>query len=117
MIREATDQERTELLDGSEGFVAERDGEIVGHVAYMLLHLEADKPADFYTHHFEVLDKSDPMIAGRLWQAISRKSKQLGYDSVLGHWKATADITRLLTNPRVQVDAYFVRIKHREDKK
>ena len=117
MIRPATDQERLDLLDGSEGFVAERDGEIVGHVAWMPLFLRKDQPADFYTHHFEVIAKDDPSIAARLWQAISKKSKELGYESVLGHWKASAEITRLLTNPRVQVDAYFVRIRHREHAK
>jgi len=116
MIREATDLERTELLDGSEGFVAEKDGRIIGHIAWMPLYLEKDKPADFYTHHFEMIDKDDPSIAARLWQAVSKRSRELGYESVLGHWKAGSDITRLLSSKRVQVDAYFVRIKHREDK-
>ena len=113
MIREATDRERLELLDGSQGFVAEKDGVIVGHIAWMPLHLEKGKPDDFYTHHFEVLDKSDPFVAGRLWQAISRKSKELGYESVLGIWKEGAQITRLLKSGRVRIDSYFVRITHR----
>jgi len=117
MIRPATDLERTELLEGSEGFIAEAEGEVVGHIAWMPLYLEKGKPAEFYIHHFEVFDTSDSLIAARLWQAISKKSKELGYASVFGNWKATADITRLLANPRVEVDSYFVRIRHREDKK
>jgi len=113
MIRPATDQERLALLDGSEGFVAEKDGQIVGHVAWMPLFLRKDQPADFYTHHLEVFDKSDPTIAVRLWQAVSRKSAELGYESVLGMWDADTDITRLLTSKRVRVESYFVRITHR----
>jgi len=113
MIREATDLERTDLLEGSEGFIAEAEGQIVGHIAWMPLYLEKAKPAEFYTHHFEVLDKSDKTIAVRLWQAVSKKSAELGYPSVLGHWKADADITRLLKSKRVEIDAYFVRITHR----
>jgi hypothetical protein len=112
MIREATDQERLDLLDGCEGFVADVQGEIVGQIAWMLLHGYTKGKPEFYVHNFESRS-ADPLIAARLWKAIDRKRRDMGFDSALGNWMADGPMTRLLDSSRVEIASYMVRLKGR----
>ena len=110
MLRPANELERTLCLGGSEGFVYEKDGVVVGHIAYLLLEGYDPSKPEFYIHSLAVY-ADDSLIAARLSQAVAKRAKALGYENCLYHVKAdNPSMLRLLDSQRASVDSYFIRI-------